>query len=675
MPSNTALQEREQHHTNMVMPLFVMAVLSGIATWPFSGAATWVQLSWLFHTFLGVLLSIVILPYLWVHIRRTFNLRRKSVFTSGVFSVLVSLIALGSGWWLFIVGQTEQTRWVLRCHQLSILTFLMLIVVHILVHIKTIPKNRVNKGVFNSIANNAWRWCGGVIGGTACLFGLILTSVLVSEDTPSGEPIVKNYEYPYGEGHFLPSLTTTWNNQFVEESQIARSEDCIACHQEIAEEWASSVHRQAASDPSYVKNISLLVAKKGIAAARYCEGCHAPVALLTGQLSPGGKHGGEKGTAAFHEGVGCLGCHGIESVVSLDGVASFNFKPPVDYLFSGENGVISTKINHMLIQARPELHREQMARPILDSPKLCATCHVQFMDISMNNWGWIKMQDEYTAWLESPYSHHHKKNFSNSEQKDCNDCHMQKVSGDDPSGDTLAKHHSHRFLAANTVLPLLAGDTKQLQLTKHFLQNNKVHITINKPQRDISTQTREFINEGIRTKTETPYFGVLGETLEFEVVVSNVGVGHDFPGGTTDINEVWIDFLVQDATGKIVYQSGAVDETFTVDEAAIFYRSMPIDKAGNLLWKHDLFNRVGLASKNVIPSGESDLVKYPVKLPMWIKGPISITATLKYRKFNEKYARWALNDRYQPIPIVDMAYDSLLVPIKIKQEVETAVLN
>lgn len=84
----------------------------------------------------------------------------------------------------------------------------------------------------------------------------------------------------------------------------------------------------------------------------------------------------------------------------------------------------------------------------------------------------------------------------------------------------------------------------------------------------------------------------------------------------------------------------------------------------------DELNRVGEAYKDFVAAGESDVLSYRFRVPEWAKGPLTISTTLKYRKLNERYARWALKEKYQPIPIVDVARNSLAVPLKIKPEVE-----
>lgn len=366
------------------------------------------------------------------------------------------------------------------------------------------------------------------------------------------------------------------------------------------------------------------------------------------------------------------GCHGIQEAVHLDGVASYLFKPPADYLFGGIDHPLATKIRHALMRMRPQQHVSDMGRPVTRSPELCATCHVQFMDKDMNDWGWVKMQDEYSDWLNSPFSQQHDQQFSQEQRQTCTDCHMDAHhmtddTSDDPSRNAQQQHKSHFFVGANTVLPLLAGDQEHLARTKAFLSGNKMRITLVEPRREDATQTLDALDETLRTQTQTPFFTVLGETVPLTVIVTNTGVGHSFPGGTIDINEAWVEVIATDANGVPLFQSGHLMPDNSVDPNALFYRSEPLDKAGNLVWKHDLFNRVGLAYKNVVKAGESDPIDYTFYVPDWTKGPITVTATLKYRKFNDRYARWALREAYQPIPIVDMAKASLVIPVKIKQ--------
>ena len=312
-----------------------------------------------------------------------------------------------------------------------------------------------------------------------------------------------------------------------------------------------------------------------------------------------------------------------------------------------------------------------MAQDILSQPTLCATCHAQFMDESMNDWGWIKMQDDYSAWLNSPYSRQHQQNFANAQMQRCQDCHMPLVKAADPSADAEGRVRSHRFATANTMLAFLNNDAAQLEQTIDFLRTNKMSITIEPPNRVSATQSTLNLDQSLRQTHETPTYHYLGETLKLELIISNTGVGHDFPAGTIDINEAWVSLTVRDIEGEIVFQSGGVDAQDELDPDAHRYLSIPVDRHGKAVWRHDLFNMTGEAFRNVIKAGESDLASYAFEIPYWAKGPLTVDAALKYRKLNTRYAKWALKGQYKPLPIVEMAQQSLVVELRKKPEIRS----
>ena len=71
----------------------------------------------------------------------------------------------------------------------------------------------------------------------------------------------------------------------------------------------------------------------------------------------------------------------------------------------------------------------------------------------------------------------------------------------------------------------------------------------------------------------------------------------------------------------------------------------------------------GDSYRNVIRAGESDTVDYTFSIPAWAKGPLTASSVLRYRKLNNQYARWALQDNSIELPIVNMARYSLTIPV------------
>lgn len=667
------LLTREQGKAPLIFGLLVCCSVSGLLPYLYFSHANWMQWIVLLHAFCGIALSILLLPYLWNHVRRTLGFRRPSLLTSGITTVVLFLLFGVSGWHLLLYGQQESLRWVLHLHIWTGICFATLVLMHMVMHILLLPEKRKqsDRDGLPSLKGNSAKQ---ILMGNVFAALVIITANQVYQQTLEPyqtTPIVEDYLYSYGPHPFRPSQTETFSGQFIDQRQIANSQRCLGCHADIGQQWLASIHKQAASDPAYVTNVSLLATKKGIDATRYCEGCHAPVALLTGQLSPGGEHGGIVNSPGNIEGVACMGCHGIVNLPHLKGVASYTFKPAEDYLFAQSESGILRSLNELLIRIKPDQHRMDMARPLLQDPKFCSSCHTQFMDKDMNNWGWVKMQDEYGAWLDSPFSLQHDRTFSNSEVKRCHDCHMPLEAAKDPSRDVNGLVRSHHFATANTITPLLSGDTKQLERITRFMQGNKMRVSIEEPNRNDATQNQHALDESLRGFGEAPYYYYLGEQATISVVVSNIGVGHDFPGGTIDINQAWLAFTVVDAEDRVIYQSGAVNEQKFVDPNAHFYHSITIDRFGNHVWRHDLFNMVGDSFRRVVPAGGSDVVRYSFDIPGWAKSPLTVTGVLKYRKLNQKYALWALKEKYQPLPIIDMAWDALVIPLRERKEVES----
>lgn len=646
----------------------IILVVSGYFSWFWEDFSIIEQWVYLIHTLLGIVLTALLVPYIILHFRRTIGLRRSWITFSGILLALMFLGLAATGIHVVIDGQTEAQRWVFQSHIWLAAIVLILLATHVIFHVVSLPERRKK-----SEPNRFPSLSGGLLKPTSqlliasTLLPLLATALYQTRSNPyKDSPAVEPYAYAYGEHPFRPSQTETSSGGFFDAKRMGRSERCASCHQEIAEQWKASIHAQAASDKTYQTNIKLLSEKKGMEATRYCEGCHAPAALLSGQLTKGGKL---DTPGHLQEGVSCMTCHGIERVEHLKGVASYRFSPPESYLFDGSEHALPTFIHNLLIRIKPEQHKADLARNVLATPEMCATCHAQFMDKDFNNWGWVKMQDDYMAWLNGPYSGQTRQTFAHAEQRRCQDCHFPLQPGHDPSASQSGLIKTHFNVGANTAIPWVTQNLAQLDRTKQFLMADQMRISIDKPNRRDATESARHVDPKLIESTEAPAYYYLGESVSLKVAVTNAQVGHAFPGGTTDINEAWVYILVTDGQGRRVYESGNLDQNKDVEEGAYFYRSIPIDRIGNAVWRHDLFNMVGDSFKRVIPPGGTDVSVFSFKVPDDTKGPLTVIATLKYRKLNNRYAKWALKDEKVELPIVEMASTSLLLPIKTKPEV------
>lgn len=658
----------ERRLVKPLMALTLVLTVSGFITLFWDKLPVYQQWTYLLHIALGIVAAAILLPYLFIHFQRTLSVRRPGLVFSGMLLAVLFLGVAVTGLHLGIAGQTESLRWIYFAHNGLAALVLVLLGLHIVSYSVWLPvkRKKMEAGLFPSLAGGLLKMSV-VLLVSSLLFVLVASLLYQTRANPfSDSEVVKPYNYSYGNHPFRPSQTETSTGGFMDVKRVGASDKCASCHTEIARQWQASIHAQAGSDKTYQTNINLLAEKKGMEAARYCEGCHAPVPLLSGQLTKGGKL---DTPGHLQEGVSCMACHGIERLEHLQGVASFRFTPPVPYLFEGSSEPIATFIHNLLIRLQPAQHRKDLARDVLASSDLCAACHVQFMDKDFNGWGWVKMQDDYTSWLNGPYSGQTHQTFAPDQQRRCQDCHFPLAQGSDPSANKNGEIKTHFNIGGNTAIPWFTQDQAQLQRTRQFLMADKVRLDIDRPNRMDATESAKHIDPRLVKSTEAPAYSYLGEQVNVKITVSNAGVGHGFPGGTTDISEAWIHFLVQDGQGQKIYESGFLQADNNVEPNAYFYKSVPIDRTGNEVWRHDLFNMVGDSFKRTIAPGGSDVTSYSFKIPDDVKGPLVISASLKYRKLNNRYARWALKDNTVEVPVVEMASSAFVLPVKIKAEI------
>jgi succinate dehydrogenase/fumarate reductase cytochrome b subunit len=640
-PTTSHLLQRERRLVASFLTTFVIVSLSGVATWIADSHGTWQQWTYLLHTLAGFWLLLVFARFVVNHVRLAQGFKRPGQASIGWSSVLIFLVVALSGAVIGVIGQYESQRWLYQLHLGSGVVIVVFILIHLFLFrwLRRLFRPDGSDAALSGFAQSlsralALRLVVGTI--ASVMVVVLLTAAYQARESTYVDAAAFPFEKAYGEGIFLPSQTQTSTGSFLDARRIGRSEKCGSCHRQITDEWRSSMHARSMSDPFFQKNLNALADKKGMAATRYCGGCHIPIGLLSGELSTGGSL-----TQGMHfeEGVSCMGCHGISKALSLEGVGSYLYEPEQHYLFGDSDGVLQTELHDYLIKINPRQHRIDMARDILADPTNCATCHEQYIDSDLNDWGWVKLQSQYQTWVEGPFSTHSDQRYADEKKYRCQDCHFPLVDSQDPSADPQGKHRSHRTPAANTAVPFLLGDTEQLDIVTRFMQDNRLSVTLHQ---------------------ETDAASNAGEVV-LKVSVASNRIGHFFPAGTVDINEPWLALTVLDAEGREVFVSGAIDDHNQVDRAARFYFSSLVNREGRRVWKHDLFNAVGESYGNLIRPGKADIQSYVFTIPDWAKSPLTATARLRYRKFNHDYSSWALGDPNLRLPIVDMAEDELKV--------------
>jgi hypothetical protein len=609
------------------------------------------QLTLLIHSLLAFLLLTKIIIDTKSHIKEKQSVLSHLMIITGLISILLLALSYISAIANIIFHTAEYSGILTTTHQFSSYILILVLFSHLLPKYNYIRNQiLIFKINFKSVA---------VI---LTFMGVILLAGYVLLFTLKPHYSIDAYSYAYGENPFSPSLTVTEDQKFIHPSYFDNS-SCIGCHKGIAKQWQSSAHRHSAADPFYVKNVNLLSDLKGIEATRYCEGCHAPGALLSGALTPGGTHGGQQESIANNIGVDCVTCHSIDSSTNDEGNANYVITEKRLGLISALNDKPLDFISIASISLSARSHTNMMRNDFTSTAQYCATCHAQFMDESMNDWGWVKMQDEYQAWLDSPLSHGNDPAFSKENALTCQNCHMPLIKADDPAANAEGLVKSHKFLGANTALPFLRNDTSHLLDTVEFLSSNKLSMSFDIPNRKKAIESSLHSNRVSKSHDIKPIYFYSGENIEANLIISNHGVGHNFPGGSIDLNEAWVEIEIRDATGMVLYRIGGLDVDGFLSLDSYVYKSIPVDPSGNPVWKHDLFNKTGEAYKNVIKAGESDSIPITAYIPHQAESPLILTAKLRYRKLNKKYSDWALGNTKTVFPIVDVSHTELTVDL------------
>jgi len=489
------------------------------------------------------------------------------------------------------------------------------------------------------------------------------------------DSVASHYNYAFGkDSPFLPSNATSASGQFISPKAFPTAEYCGHCHQEAYHQWRQSVHSNSFRAPWYLKNVNALIAEKGVQYSRHCEGCHNPVALLSGDLS----QGMPKKRPFEQEGVSCSVCHSIQST-DATGTGSWVMGTPA-VLVDEAGAPITRPVSDAEILAHLDRHSAAVMKPLYKTAEYCAACHKAAIPRSLDDYKWLRAISLYDEWQaasftkQSPLPFYRKDTVST-----CQTCHMVReplAAGAIDPGAKLdpvtkeAKLVSHRWPAGNTLIPQYYKYDEQARKVVDFLKNSydgkgvfNVDIFALEKEGAEATPTDTVL---VAPLGLTAYSIAPGETLVADVVVQNKGIGHSFIPEQRDFYEAWVDFTVKDAAGKTLAESGFIQPDGSLDPSAHSFTNRLVNNKGELNDIHQIWHNRVLAYNNAFQSGRSQLVRYRFRLPKDIAGQVALTATVRYRRFNQHFIDYAMDQdaqKHYPEPIVDMASETKVVKI------------
>jgi hypothetical protein len=656
--------------TRLCLAALLLEAITGLSVTfaPFHPAVEW---GLLLHTLLGL---VVVVPLTWYTLAHWLDYKKYNLSDAvllGYVGAVALLTCALSGLvvtWQGLFGIRMSPAWQ-AVHLYSTYVVLAAAAVHITLVVVRSRREKIAAGVRTA----TWWSLGTAAAGIAVI--ALLAGAYSGPRYLNQFP--DDYHYLYGADRpFAPSLAVTSTGGAFDADSLSGSETCgtSGCHSQILEEWKPSAHRYSAMDPLFQKVQSVMAEQNGPESTRYCGGCHDPISLFSGTKNLFVEN--LTGLAGYQEGISCLVCHGIRET-DLQGNANYVMTQPASYLWQWQEQGPGKVASDFLIRTYPAEH-QKLSKRMYKAPEYCAACHKQFIDQEVNRVGWVQLQNQYDNWKASHW-------FTEGDPTktiECRECHMPLVDSTDPAaGDDAdynrspddGKHRSHRFIAANTLVPKLLelpGWKEQVEKTRSWLAGNTVVPEIRNKWVD---------GPVVGMQLEVPEVVEAGGKLPIRLILTANKVGHDFPTGPLDIIQSWVEIHVVDDQGHDVFTSGTRDEKNFIAPGSFLFKAEPVDQYGNLIDRHNLWEMVGVRYRRALFPGYSDTVEYmvdcpstvsPGKVAAWpeagpqvkeIEVPVAepghyeVVAALLYRKVDQFLINFLLGeDSGLTAPVVEM---------------------
>jgi hypothetical protein len=449
---------------------------------------------------------------------------------------------------------------------------------------------------------------------------------------------------------------------------LAGSRSCGAagCHEEIAAEWEPSAHRYASRSAFFQLIQGAMAEANGAESTRYCAGCHDPISLFSGAKNIFHE---DLSTPGADEGVSCAVCHSIVQT-DVQGNANYVLAPQERYM--DEGGFLG----RFLIRAYPRHHKASYGRPLLETAEFCGACHKQFIDEQLNRSTRVQLQNQYDAWKGSHWFVPDARNPARPDPAKalaCRDCHMRLTESEEAAAVDKGKHRHHGFIAANQWLPIfhdLPHARRHVELTEQWLRGETVIPEI---------ADRWPGGPPIPLAIEAPEAVRPGEKVRIRVVADNRKVGHTFPTGPLDVIQSWVEVRATQGE-RVLLHSGDLDPKGFIRTGSWMFKAEGVDRAGNLIDRHNLWDMVGSRFRRVLFPGFTDREEYTFECacgtPVAIGGSevefraeeaggeIVVEARLQYRKVDQTLLNFLIPDGTARAPVTTMSTASARILVQ-----------
>jgi len=407
---------------------------------------------------------------------------------------------------------------------------------------------------------------------------------------------------------FYPHRANTTDGKVLPTDAFDSAEDvCSNCHTDIYDQWRSSIMSRSWDDPIYRALLKQASEATGGKIDNFCTGCHTPVGLTTGQITPALDREPIEKTAAEHPlpGVDCEACHNISSRSGQDNGA---------YVLTPNAHGKPTKFGPYKDAVSP--YHDTVYSELHTRSDFCSVCHNVTHPFTST-----AIERTYDEWHDSEYAFN---------DKQCQSCHMPEM---------------------NMKAAIMGPDRKDV--SAHFFNGGNVTLLNYFKQPENAQRSRDLLKGAATVEfTEVPTF-VPGKSAIVKVKVTNKAAGHKLPSGFPEGREMWLDFTVKDAKGAVIYRLGALKNGATEPGTQNFKVHLG-DKDGaevaTEVWKITHI----ISDSRILPNG-TDVRSFVVPVPANAKGPFTADVKLNYWPFSQALADELLGPGKLPVEVVTMA--------------------
>jgi tetratricopeptide (TPR) repeat protein/RNase P subunit RPR2 len=473
----------------------------------------------LLHILSGSILGLLLIPFLVLHIKRSVGLFKtnQTLFMTGLLSALSIFLILGSGLFLAVYSNNDNNTPIFVLHQISTISIIILFLLHRIFRASQQFKPKFQAFLLVSMLlgigfhlphltafyhQQEHSLETGTIQETE-IFNPPSSAKTSSQFFPALASITSGDNYVSADkivGKELVSKAVMTSDMetsgFLHSIEIG-AQSCVNCHADTVRQWAHSAHRfSSMNNPFYEASITHLrentnetnesieeykqkhkvSSEAGLIKSKWCASCHDPALLFTDKM----EETIDRTSLLSQAGLTCFACHFISTTHNITGNGNyvFNDKTVNSYPFSDANGGVKETIKNILIKANPEDHANSLSTPFFKTAQFCASCHKVSLNKQVNNYRWIRGQNEYDSWHNSGVARNASSTFYLPEKaRKCQDCHMPLVKV--KYGDMAAKNgliRSHLFPAANTALPYIRGDSETVAAIEAFLKQRRLYV-------------------------------------------------------------------------------------------------------------------------------------------------------------------------------------------------------